>query len=111
MSSKDYSYTMIYKVSSPNTDDVYIHFSNRKDRRYFQGVKNINGRKYIHPRLSDLINDFYMKVERIKPYPCKGIKEVQVEIERLLPQYPNNINHFANYRKLGRKKYIKSKDI
>ncbi len=103
MSSKDYKFTMIYKVSSPNTDDVYIHFSNRKDRRYYQGVKNINGRKYIHPRLNDLINDFYMKVERIKPYPCKGIKEVQAEIERLLPQYPTNINHLGNYRKLGRK--------
>ncbi len=111
MSSKDYSYTMIYKVSSPNTDDVYIWFSIRKDRRYFQAMKNLTGRQYMHERLSDLINDFYVKVERIKPYPCKGIKEVQVEIERLLPQYPNNINHFANYRKLGRKKYIKSKDI
>ena len=29
--------------------------------------------------------------------------EVQAEIKRLLPQYPNNINHLANYRKLGRK--------
>ena len=105
MSSKDYSYTTIYKVSSPNTDDVYIHFSNRKDRRYFQGVKNINGRKYIHPRLNDLINDFYMEVKIIKKFPCKGIKEVRAEIEKLLRDYPNNINHLVEVR-LGRKKKI-----
>jgi hypothetical protein len=105
MSSKDYSYTTIYKVQAPNNNDVYIWFSNRKDRRYFQGVKNINGRKYLHPRLSDLINDFYMEVKFIKKFPCKGIKEVQKEIEKILVDYPNNINHLAKVR-LGRKKNI-----
>ncbi len=103
-SSRDYKYTMIYKVSSPNTKDVYIWFSIRKDRRYFQAMKNLTGRQYMHERLSDLINDFYVKVERIKPFPCKGIKEVQNEIERLLPQYPNNINNICKIKKLGRKK-------
>lgn len=99
MSSKDYSYTTIYKVQAPNNDDVYIHFSNRKDRRYFQGVKNINGRKYIHPRLNDLINDFYMEVKVIKKFPCNGIKEVHEEIEKILKDYPNNINHLAKFKK------------
>ena len=103
-SSRDYKYTMIYKISAPDNNDVYIWYSVRKDRRYFQGMKNLNGRKYIHPRLGNLINNFYVKVERIKSFPCSGLREVQAEIERLLPQYPNNINHLCKIKKLGRKK-------
>jgi len=107
MSSRDYSYTTIYKVFAPNNDDVFIWFSNRKDRRYFRALTNLNGRKYIHPRFNDLINDFYVEVKVIKKFPCKSIKEVQAEIEKILLDYPNNINHIAqiNY---GRKSKIKS---
>ena len=94
-SSRDYKYAVIYKISVPDNNDVYIWYSVRKDRRYFQAMKNLTGRKYLHPRLSNLINNFYVKVERIKSFPCKGIKEVQNEIEKMLRDYPNNINHLV----------------
>ena len=102
----NYKNTRIYIISSPTNEDVFIHFTNRKDGRLYQASNNLYGRQYLHPRLKSLNNDFYKKVKFIKKYPCKTLKEVKEEIERICLNYPTNINNLVKTKKMGRKKKL-----
>jgi hypothetical protein len=87
----DYSKSKIYKITSPNTEKVYIGSTVRALVHRFSS----HCHRYSTTRANEIISLGEAKIELVEEYPCRTKKELHSREYDIIRQTPNVINYLG----------------